>query len=125
MPVLSAPTVKIDDATMATLDLPEKEPFEQLDGSPLGTRGVHLWTSADGTTVTGVWECDAGRFWADFGEYGETIRIISGDLTCTADADGAITTLGPGETMVFPRGWTGIWEMRAPLRKIFTSWEAR
>jgi uncharacterized protein len=115
---------KIDPATVATMDLPEKEPFTQYDGSPLGTRGVDLWHSADGAIAVGAWECDAGRFHADFADYGEILQVVSGELVCTADADGVVTTLLPGDVMVFPRGWTGEWSMPAPLRKIWTSWLA-
>ena len=42
--------------------------------------------------------------------------------TCSVDLwaseDGTVTTLRRGDTMVFPRGWTGEWAMREPLRKI-------
>jgi uncharacterized cupin superfamily protein len=85
--------VTIDGGSVATMALPEKEPFEQLNGAPLGTRGLHLWTSADRSTVIGVWECDAYRFWADFGDYSETIHIISGEFTCTAMPEGLRSTL--------------------------------
>ena len=116
--------VMIDGTSMATMELVEKEQFETLHGGWLGTRGRHLWRSADGTVITGVWECDAGAFQADFGDYGECIVVLSGELTCIADADGMTTTLRPGDAMVFPRGWTGQWRMPQPLRKLFTSWEA-
>ena len=115
---------KIDPADAATMELPEREAFEQYDGSPLGTRGVTLWSSDDGTVEVGVWECDAGRFPADFSGFGEHVHVISGELVCTAGTDGTVTTLRPGDTMVFPRGWTGEWSMREPLRKIWTSWLA-
>lgn len=117
--------LKIDGATVASMELPEKEPFAAIDGGLLGTRGVHLWRSADGTLVTGVWECDAGRFHVDFSDDGECIHIVGGEVVCTADADGAVTTLRPGDAMVFPRGWTGEWDVRSPLRKVFTNWQVR
>lgn len=121
--VVSGPS--IDLATAAQLELTEKEPFAQYDGTPLGTRGVRLWTSADGLIAFGVWECDAGRFHGEFDGYGETVQVVSGELTCTADADGAVTTLRPGDTMVFPCGWTGEWRMPGPFRKICTAWTVR
>ena len=124
MSVAVATGPKIDPASVAAMDLPEKEPFTQYDGSPLGTRGIDLWRSEDGAIGVGAWECDAGRFHADFSEYGEIIQVVSGELVCTADADGTVTTLRSGDAMVFPRGWTGEWSMSAPLRKIWTSWLA-
>src|SRR5215213_3317424 len=114
-------TLKIDGGTVASMALPEKERFETIDGGTLGTRGVHIWRSADGTCVTGVWECDGGTFHADFSDYGECIHVIGGELICTADVNGTVTTLLPGDSMVFPRGWTGEWNVRSPLRKVFSS----
>jgi hypothetical protein len=58
-------TLEVDGATVASMGLPEKERFEATGGGTLGTRGVHIWRSDDGTCVTGVWECDAGRFHAE------------------------------------------------------------
>ena len=115
---------KIDPAAAAALELTETAPISQPNGRPLGTRGVDIWTSEDGSIGVGVWEVDAGTFHANFAEYGEAIRIVSGALVCTSYADGTVTTLRPGDTMVFPRGWTGEWTMREPLRKIWTSWSA-
>ena len=42
-------------------------------------RGRTIWRTAEGEVETGVWECDAGRFHADFGAFGELIHVISGE----------------------------------------------
>ena len=34
-------------------------------------------------------------------------------------AENTAFTLQPGDWMTFPRGWTGMWEMPQPLRKLF------
>ena len=71
--IVSGP--KIDPSSAAMIDLTEHEPFEQYDGSPLGTRGVTLWSAGDGSVEAGVWECDAGRFPADFSGFGEHVLM--------------------------------------------------
>ena len=117
-------TPKIDGAEVTSMELPEKEPFPTVDGGTLGTRGRTVWRSGDGTVETGVWECDAGRFHADFGDFGEFVHIIGGEVECAGD-DGSRFTLRAGDSMTFPRGWTGEWNVRSPLRKLWASWEAR
>ena len=90
-----------------------------LDG-PMNHRGVSMWDSADGKIITGLWECDAGRFRANFpDDGGETVHIVSGSMTCTAD-DGSVLELKPGDVMTFPPGWRGVWNCHQPLRKFYT-----
>jgi uncharacterized cupin superfamily protein len=67
----------------------------------------------------------AGRFHADFGAFGECIRILSGEVRCTPDDGGEPFTLRAGDWMTFPRGWTGEWAMPTPTRKVYVTWEAR
>ncbi|MEO0751082.1 MAG: cupin domain-containing protein [Pseudomonadota bacterium] len=78
-----------------------------------------LWTSANGCTSIGVWECTPGHFTADRTTGGEYCHIISGTAT-VSNADGsAARDIGPGDLLVLPRGWTGQWVVHAPLRKLF------
>jgi uncharacterized cupin superfamily protein len=78
----------------------------------------------DGAIDHGVWEIVAGRFHPTFPRYGEIFRVVSGELRCTPDDGSAPFILHPGDWMTFPRGWTGIWEMPRPLRKLFVTWTA-
>ena len=48
----------------------------------------------------------------------ETIHVLSGRMTCTAD-DGTVTEVGPGSTVVFPKGWAGTWDIHETLRKVY------
>jgi uncharacterized cupin superfamily protein len=114
---------KIEESAVASMMLDEHEPFTRIEGGPLGTRGRKLWTNTDGRVETGVWECDAGRLHADFGAYGEIFHVVSGEVVCTPDDGGETFTLRAGDMAVFSRGWTGEWDVRSPLRKVFTSWE--
>jgi uncharacterized cupin superfamily protein len=85
---------------------------------PMETRGKEVWQSPDEKVGTGIWECDAGTFTARFADRGEFITVVSGSMTCTAE-DGTVTELGPGDSMTFPQGWTGTWELHSTLRKIY------
>ncbi len=114
IPGSEAPTMKLDD--WGWLEPPAGEP---LDG-PMRQRGVEMWRSPDGRILTGLWECDAGRLRADFDETGgEFIHVVGGRLICHA-GDGTVTELGPGDTMTFPPGWTGIWQCPVAMRKFYT-----
>lgn len=119
--------LKIDDTAAAALELESagymREPWGTILDAPMEMRRRELWRSTEGTISTGVWECDAGRFRTLFDAVGEFIHVVSGSLVCTAD-DGTVTELNPGDCMTFPPGWSGIWDVRAPLRKIFCGFEA-
>ena len=125
MAVRSLVPVKIDGAEAASMTLPDSITIDGVDGHRLQTRDAILYTSDDGVIESGVWEIDAGRYHARFTQYGETIRIVSGELICTADEDGSVTRFVPGDTAMFPRGWSGVWEMPAGLRKVYTTYTAQ
>ena len=113
---------RIDGEAVKTMELEEGRGIPSLDGGTLGTRSHETWKSADGTISSGVWECDEGRFQAKFAGYGETMHVVSGEVECTG-VDGTNFTLRPGDSMTFPRGWTGEWNIRTKLRKVYTTWD--
>ena len=107
--------------------------FADLAGQPLGSFAEKpttltpgqteassvLWTSADGHTVIGVWECTPGRFTADRSKAGEYCHILSGRAS-VSNADGSGTRdIGPGDLLVLPQGWTGTWVIHEHVRKLF------
>ena len=80
------------------------------------TSGTTLWTG-DGDQEAGVWECTAGPSrWSL--ENNEFVHILSGRMTVTPDG-GEPTDIGPGDTAVFPRGWTGTWQIHETIRKLY------
>src|SRR6056297_2604948 len=107
--------------------------FADLASVPLGDFGAKpttltegqveastlLWTSADGSTKIGVWECTPGRFTADRTAAGEYCHILSGRATITnADGSGS-RDIGSGDLLVLPQGRTGEWVIYDHLRKLF------
>lgn len=119
----SASALTIDGATVAQIAL-EEGPAIPADGGPMGTRGVTTWQTTDGSIDTGVWECDAGVFHPRFSTYGECITIVSGEVEVTGE-DGSALAMRPGDVLIFPRGWSGTWNVIAPLRKRYTTWTAQ
>jgi len=80
---------------------------------------VKLWSSADGHTTIGVWECTPGHFTADRTKAGEYCHIISGRAT-VRDSDGSREReIGPGDLLILPQGWTGEWILHEHMRKLF------
>ncbi|MDJ0933406.1 cupin domain-containing protein [Breoghania sp.] len=79
-----------------------------------------LWSSEDGHTTIGVWECTPGRFTADRTKAGEYCHILSGRASVTnADGNGS-RDVEPGDLLVLPQGWTGEWVIHEHIHKLFT-----
>lgn len=78
-----------------------------------------LWASPDGRVKIGVWECGLGRFTADRRGGGEYCHILSGRARVANDDGSAPQELGPGDLLVLPQGWTGVWEILEPVRKLY------
>ena len=111
----------------------ELQTFANLATTPLGpfaakpttlTEGQQeasslLWSSPDGRTKIGVWECTPGRFTADRTAAGEYCHIIAGRASVTNADGGGTREIGPGDLLVLPQGWTGEWVIHEHMRKLF------
>jgi hypothetical protein len=78
-----------------------------------------LWSSPDGNTRIGVWECTPGRFTADRTAAGEYCLILSGRAEVTNADGGGSRLIGAGDLLVLPQGWIGEWEIVEHIRKIY------
>jgi uncharacterized protein len=110
--VVDAPTGDLDD--WGTLE----PPLATALGGPMATFGLELYATDDGAISTGTWECGPGNSRWDMPDEGEFIHVLSGRMTCTED-DGTVTEVGPGSTVVFPKGWAGTWDVHETLRKVY------
>ncbi len=96
-------------------ELEDWGPLDEATGEEMTTSGLTLWK--DGDQEVGVWQCTAGpSHWTL--ETHEFVQIVSGRMTCTPDG-GAATEIGPGDVAVFPRGWTGTWQIHETIRKVY------
>jgi uncharacterized protein len=90
-------------------------PLAEATGEPMQTSGVTMW--ADEGQEAGVWECTPGpSHWTL--EANEFVHVLAGRMTVTPDG-GQPTEIGPGDTAVFPQGWTGNWQIHERIRKLY------
>ena len=99
----------------ATADLEDWGALPEATADLMRTSGVIIWE--DGEKQAGVWECTPGpsRWSMPSNEF---IYVLYGRMTVTQDG-GEPTDVGPGDTMVFPRGWTGDWQIHETVRKLY------
>jgi uncharacterized protein len=74
--------------------------------------------SNDGRTAVGVWECTAGRFPVARDGTHSFMYILAGSATVRG-SDGDTHELAPGAILVEPDGWTGEWDIRETIRKVY------
>jgi len=84
---------------------------------------LSVWSGGrSGKIDTGLWECTPGVFTAERMGYTEICTILSGRVTL--EVEGAEPEeFGPGDVMVMPSGWKGVWRVHEPLRKHYTTIE--
>jgi hypothetical protein len=90
-------------------------PLAEATGEPMHTTGLTLWSAGD--QEAGVWECTPGpsRWTLESNEF---VHILSGRMTVTPDG-GEATEMSPGDSAVFPLGWTGSWQIHQTIRKLY------
>ena len=96
-------------------DLEDWGPLEEATGPTMQTAGLTLWE--DGEQSAGIWECTAGpSYWVQVQH--ELVHILSGHMTVTEDGGEAVT-IAAGDTVMFPKGWSGTWDIAETLRKVY------
>jgi uncharacterized cupin superfamily protein len=97
-------------------DLEDWGPLAEATGSEMTTSGFTLWEDGSGAE-SGVWQCTPGpsRWTLETNEF---IQIVAGRMTVTPDG-GEPIEIGPGNTAIFPKGWTGTWDIHETIRKVY------
>lgn len=103
---------------LAGMDLGPLEPKPTSIEGAQREAAVTLCSHDGGRVEIGVWECTPGRFTADRSASAEFCHFISGRVEMT-HADGRKQTLGPGDTVNLPLGWTGEWRVIEHVRKLY------
>jgi uncharacterized protein len=109
----SAPVLR--EAATRT-DLEDWGPLEEATGPEMRTSGITLWKDDSGAE-SGIWECTPGPSRWEL-ETNELVHVLSGSMTVTADRAEPIE-VGAGDVVMFPRGWSGTWEIHETLRKVY------
>jgi uncharacterized cupin superfamily protein len=103
-------------AETADADLEDWGPLDEATGEEMATHGVELWV--DGESSAGIWQCAPGPSrWTL--ETNEVIYLVAGRMTVTPDG-GEPAQIGVGDMAVFPKGWTGTWELHETVRKVYS-----
>ncbi len=102
-------------AAAATAELEDWGPLAEATGEQMQTSGLTLWS--DGDQEAGVWECTPGpSYWKL--ETNEVVHILAGRMTVTPEG-GEPRDVGAGDIAVFPRGWSGTWQIHDTIRKVY------
>jgi uncharacterized cupin superfamily protein len=103
-------------AKAADAELEDWGPLDEATGEEMATHGVELWV--DGGSSAGIWQCAPGPSrWTL--ETNEVIYLVAGRMTVTPDG-GEPAQIGVGDMAVFPKGWTGTWELHETVRKAYS-----
>jgi uncharacterized cupin superfamily protein len=108
----------------ADLDATELEakPLAPPNAEPLSgeiiVRGKVQFVNDDRTIISGVWESDPGTSRWEFLTRGEIVHILAGRMTVQRDGEEAVE-LTAGSAAYFPIGWTGVWTVIEPVRKLY------
>lgn len=105
--------------------LPPCEPYRPLAerilaGDPVQT-AHNFYSSPDGRFQSGIWTCQPGKWRVVFTEH-EFCQLLEGVLVVTGD-DGLERTFRAGDAFVSPSGFTGIWEVLEPAKKVYAIYE--
>ena len=113
MPLLTVFSRQIPEAVT---DYPR--PDRLVRGNPQRQTWEHF-ASEHGDLSAGIWSCETGAWNIAFaGGKDEFFCIISGRVRIL-DQQGQGGEFGPGEAGVIPAGFTGCFEVLAPVRKYF------
>jgi uncharacterized cupin superfamily protein len=101
-------------AVLPELDYPREE--RRLAGKPQRTTWNHF-TSASGEISAGVWACEPGSWRIAFApNKDEFFHVLEGRCRIV-DEQGQAAEAGPGDSLVIPAGFKGVFEVVEAIRK--------
>lgn len=77
----------------------------------------NYFRDATGRMLAGVWESTPGRWRVKYTE-NEFCHITAGEVRIESDGGGR-WAFGAGDSFVIPAGFSGVWEVAKPLRKLY------
>ena len=98
-----------------------RPPAERILGGDPVQRAWNLHASPDSRFNAGIWECGVGSWRVVFTET-EFCHLLAGVIVVTGD-DGSERVFRAGDAFVSPAGFTGIWDVREPVRKYYAIYE--
>lgn len=67
----------------------------------------------------GFWECTPGGWPVVDRQDTEVAYILSGSGQITDDSTGTVYSIGAGDLVILPVGWTGRWDITETVRKAY------
>lgn len=101
----------------STADLGPHTPKPTALTPGLTEAAMEIWEQ--GKISTGLWECGVGEFSAVREGYTEICTILAGQVEIAATGEEWVS-YGPGDIVVMPSGWQGVWRVLEPVRKHYT-----
>lgn len=106
----------LQQVTLVPEELEDWGPLAEATGRAMRTSGIEMWS--DGDQSAGIWRCTPGPSRWSFDTVAEFIHVLDGSMTVTPDG-GEPVEVGAGDLAVFPRGWSGSWEIHGTLTKAY------
>lgn len=95
-------------------DHPREE--RRLEGNPQRTSWNHF-TSSSGEVNAGIWACEKGSWRIAFAPTMDEYFYVLEGRCRIIDEQGKAAEGGPGDAMVIPAGFKGVFEVVEPMRK--------
>lgn len=100
--------VTMDKAQIAGSIWQDHEPVTATEEG-VTTDDVEVFRSKENDFDAGMWRSTEAHWDIDAYPYNEYIHVLDGSITLTS-ADGHVTEIGPGDSVVIPLGWKGRWD---------------
>lgn len=117
------PTVRLPLAIAhGVADAPSEPiaPEKVVAGAP-AQRIANAYSSADQAFHCGVWEGDVGAWRVRYTE-DEFCHMLAGRVRIVADS-GEERIVAAGDSFVLPAGFSGVWDVLEPARKLYAVYE--
>jgi uncharacterized protein len=111
---MSAITLFSRQDTIPEFDYPREE--RRLAGNPMRTTYNHF-TNSSGEVFAGVWSSEIGSWRIVFGETEDEFFFVTEGRCRLIDEAGHAAEAGPGESLVIPAGFKGVFEVVEPMKK--------
>ena len=112
------PSLTCFDAAGINPAIDHPKPERLVAGNPRRTTYSH-YANAGGQVDAGIWECEPGAWRIDFAATrDEFFHVLEGRIRITSEA-GQAREFGPGMPCLIPAGFKGLFEVLAPVRKIY------
>jgi uncharacterized cupin superfamily protein len=116
----STPAIVSFATSAAETSVSKPPPDRVLSGDPQHT-ARNYFSDTTGQLFAGVWESTPGRWRVTYTE-NEFCHITHGTVTIEA-TDGTRCSFTAGDSFVIPAGFSGVWHVIEPLRKLYVIFE--